>query len=196
MKHKEVVPLFNGLGHGLRNLLTKVRFASSHGGYDTDFIVTPSKMLEHFLWDPQQIHWLSRHYSHLSPSYAASWVSISDSDQKPAEKMPEALIKSLISSRFSLGALDVLQQVAKSRYALTVHDQEARADIEALDLTALYNSLRDDYSMLRGPSDGDDHWAHNETTFNAAFSHWAAAHYSFLHSSAVGADLFVSGFGG
>jgi metallopeptidase MepB len=184
MKHSEVVSLFNELGHAVRNLLTRVKFASSHSGYDTDFIVTPSKMLEHFLWDPRQIHWLSRHYSYLADQP-------SEKQRGKPEKMPDTLVKSLVSSRFSLGAIDTLQQAARSRFALTVHNQAMRADVEALDLTALYNSLRDDYSMLCGP---DHHWAHAETTFNPVFSHWAAAHYSFLHSSAVGADLFESAF--
>jgi Zn-dependent oligopeptidase len=51
--------------------------------------------------------------------------------------------------------------------------------------------------MLCGPSDGDvHHWTDSQKTSNAVFSHWAAGHYSFLHSSAVGTDLFETTFKG
>lgn len=200
MKHKEVISLFNELGHGVRNLVTKVKFASSHSGYDTDFIVTPSKMLEHWFWDVKQIRSLSKHYSYLSPSYAAAWKSKADnnSSQQPPEKLPESLATGLVSSRFSLEVIENLKLIARSRFALTVHDQTSRTKLESLDLTTLYNSLRDDYTKLCGPSSNgnDQHWAHNQTSFNTVYSHWAAAQYSFLHSSVVAADLFFSGFKG
>ena len=135
--HKQVVSLFNELGHGMRNLVTKVKFASSHSGYDTDFIVTPNKMLEHWLWNVEEIRSLSRHYSYLSPSYEAAWRSSirhpsnDDSDAntstgQPPEKLPELLAEGLVSSRFSLEAVENLRLVARSRFALLVHNQNSQ----------------------------------------------------------------------
>ncbi|EFW99035.1 metallopeptidase [Grosmannia clavigera kw1407] len=193
MSHAEVVSLFHELGHSFRNLTTKTRFAASHGGYDTDFIETPSKLLDNFFWSAGPLRDLGKHYSYLSPEYEALWEAENaggqDGHRRPPETLPEATIDSLVSSRYQCNAIETMRQVALAMFALRVHNPATRSELEALDIASMYNALRDEYTML---SIGHEQPGHNQTAFSHVFGHWSASYYSYLHSTAVAADLFSS----
>ena len=199
MRHAQVVSLFHELGHGFRNIVTKTRFAACHGGYDTDFIETPSKLLDHWFWSEEPLQRLARHYSYVSPSCQTLWEEINarreSPNDRPPERMTQTMIASLLSSRYQYEVVEKLRQVALAMFSLNVHNPHTRQELEQMNLTVLYNELRDSHTML---STGNEKPGHNYTTFSHVFGHWAAAYYSYVHSSAVAADLFRSkeGFNG
>jgi thimet oligopeptidase len=104
LTHDEVETLFHEFGHVCHDLITKARFLSQSGTHTSrDFVEAPSQMLENWVWNPEILKRIGRHYK----------------DQ--TQTIPDDLINALISSRFVDGANFVTGQVLQSRLDFILH---------------------------------------------------------------------------
>lgn len=201
LKHEEVVTLFHELGHGIHDLVSRTTYSRFHGTNTVrDFVEAPSQMLENWCWTPSQLRSLSHHYSYLSPEYEAAYKESSGSDKKPSEKIPNSLVANLISTKHVNDALFNLRQLHFGTFDMTVHEPASHADLEKLDITETYNSLRQEISQLDGPEaldgekKGDWHWGNGQATFGHLIGGYDAGYYGYLSSQVYSTDMFYSVF--
>ncbi|KAH9869085.1 hypothetical protein J1614_008162 [Plenodomus biglobosus] len=201
LKHEEVVTLFHELGHGIHDLVSRTTYSRFHGTNTVrDFVEAPSQMLENWCWTPSQLRSLSHHYSYLSPDYEAAYKESSGSDKKPSEKIPNSLVANLISTKHVNDALFNLRQLHFGTFDMTVHEPASHADLEKLDITETYNSLRQEISQLDGPEaldgekKGDWHWGNGQATFGHLIGGYDAGYYGYLSSQVYSTDMFYSVF--
>lgn len=172
LKHDEVVTLFHELGHGIHDLVSRTTYSRFHGTNTVrDFVEAPSQMLENWCWTPSQLRALSHHYSYLSSDYEAAYLESSSAEKKPSEQIPNSLIANLINTKHVNDALFNLRQLHFGTFDMTVHEPASHEDLEKLDITEKYNSLRQEISQLDGPEaldgekKGDWHWGNGQATF-------------------------------
>ncbi|KAK3116801.1 metalloendopeptidase [Teratosphaeriaceae sp. CCFEE 6253] len=195
LKHDEVVTLFHELGHGIHDLVSRTIYSRFHGTSTVrDFVEAPSQMLENWCWTPSQIRSLSRHWSYLSPEYEAAWQA--SGEKQPAERMPEALIESIVKTQHVNDALFNLRQLHFGIFDMTVHTPASHSAIERLDASTKYNELRHQISKLDGPEAlGQNYsWGHGEATFGHLIGGYDAGYYGYLSSQVYSTDMFYSVF--
>ena len=152
LQHSEATTLFHELGHGIHDLVSKTIYSRFHGTNTVrDFVEAPSQLLENWCWTPSQLKALSHHYSSISPEYEAAWREQANGQPKPDEKLPDELIKNLIKTKHVNGALANLRQLHFGIFDMKVHEPGSHAELEALKVTELYNSLRKEITQLDGP---------------------------------------------
>jgi metallopeptidase MepB len=171
LKHDEVVTLFHELGHGIHDLVSRTTYSRFHGTNTVrDFVEAPSQMLENWCWAPSQLRSLSHHYSYLSSDYEKAYLESSGADKKPSEQIPQSLIANLISTKHVNDALFNLRQLHFGTFDMAVHEPASHEELEKMDVTEKYNSLRHEISQLQGPESleekkGDWHWGNGQATF-------------------------------
>ncbi|EFX05615.1 metallopeptidase [Grosmannia clavigera kw1407] len=178
LKHDEVVTLFHELGHGIHDLSGRTRFARFHGTATVrDFVEAPSQMLENWCWTPAQIRALSSHY-------------------ETNESIPEDLVARLVSTKHVNDALFNLRQLHFGTFDMAVHTPKTHAEIEALDVSSLYNDLRAQLCLLKGPeSQGESsNWGNGQACFGHLIGGYDAGYYGYLFSQVYSTDMFVSVF--
>ncbi|PNS16265.1 Saccharolysin [Sphaceloma murrayae] len=204
LKHDEVVTLFHELGHGIHDLVSKTTYSLFHGTNTVrDFVEAPSQMLENWCWTPAQLASLSRHYSYLSPEYAAAWEESQKSSTtaaaakgKPSESLPQELIQSIIKTRHVNDAIFNLRQLHFGIFDMTVHEGQSHDEIEKLRISELYNKLRKEISLIDGPEvlgEGYE-WGNGEATFGHLIGGYDAGYYGYLSSQVYSADMFHTVF--
>ena len=190
LKHDEVVTLFHELGHGIHDLVSKTTYSRFHGTSTVrDFVEAPSQMLENWCWTPSQLRSLSRHYSSLSPDYLAGWQEAQQARSggktasgPPPERIPDDVIENLIRTKHVNDALFNLRQLHFGIFDMTVHEPKSHADIEALPLSATYNTLRQEITQMDGPEalGAGNEWGHGEATFGHLIGGYDAGYYGYL----------------
>ena len=84
LKRSQAGTLFHEFGHAMHNILGRTRLASFAGtATKTDFVELPSQMLEEWLWDPQILKNLSKHYKtgeHLSDQLISNIIKLKNFD--------------------------------------------------------------------------------------------------------------------
>jgi metallopeptidase MepB len=197
LKHDEVVTLFHELGHGIHDLVSRTTYSRFHGTNTVrDFVEAPSQMLENWCWTPSQIKSLSKHWSYLTPEYTEAWKQSSSGKEQPAESMPDALIKSIITTRHINAALFNLRQLHFGMFDMKVHEPSSHEEVVALDASTTYNKLRHEISKIDGPEAlGQDYsWGSGQATFGHLMGGYDAGYYGYLSSQVYSADMFQTAF--
>jgi metallopeptidase MepB len=205
LKHDEVVTLFHELGHGIHDLVARTTYARFHGtNVVRDFVEAPSQMLENWCWTPSQLKSLSRHYSYLSPEYKKAYEESSSAagkgTEKPEEKIPDALIDSIVRSKHVNDALHNLRQLHFGTFDMKVHEPESHEAVEKIDVSELFNKMRKEISGLDGPEvfngteDEKWRWGHGQATFGHLIGGYDSGYYSYLSSQVYSADMFHTVF--
>nr|POE82460.1 saccharolysin [Quercus suber] len=198
LKHDEVVTLFHELGHGIHDLVSRTIYSRFHGTSTVrDFVEAPSQMLENWCWTPSQIKALSKHWSYLSPDYAAAYKATSKSGaDQPAKHMPDNLIDSIIRTKNVNAALFNLRQLHFGIFDMSVHEPSSHAAIEGLDFSNEYNKLRREISKLDGPEalGKGYNWGNGQATFGHLLGGYGSGYYGYLSSQVYSTDMFYTVF--
>ncbi len=134
LKHEDVVMLLHELGHGIHDLVSRTKYARFHGTRTVqDFCEAPSQMLENWCWTSSQLKLLSQHYS-------------------TGEKIPDAMLESLIKAKDLNKGLFHLRQLHVSIFDMMIHQPPSDDFLDNLNLSELYNSLWQEITGLEGPS--------------------------------------------
>ncbi|KAI1497240.1 peptidase family M3 [Biscogniauxia marginata] len=178
LKHDEVVTLFHELGHGIHDLSGRCKYSRFHGTATVrDFVEAPSQMLENWCWTPSQLKALSTHY-------------------QTGEKIPDDLIEKLISTKHVNDALFNLRQLHFGIFDMTIHSPASHEELEKLDVTVLYNSLRSQIAGLNGPEalGEPSTWGNGQATFGHLMGGYDAGYYGYMSSLVYSTDMFYSVF--
>ena len=140
-------------------------------------------MLENWCWTPSQIKALSHHYSSLSASYLDAWkAENASSSTPPPEKIPDDVIENLVRTKHVNGALHYLRQLHFGIFDMRVHEPSSHEEIENLDATVVFNTLRSEIAVLEGPEvlGYGKKWGNGEATFGHLLGGYDAGYYGYL----------------
>lgn len=147
LKHDEVVTLFHELGHGIHDLVAITRYARFHGtSVVRDFVEAPSQMLENWCWSEKELTDLSGHW-------------------ETGERLPKKIVDDLIRSKHVNDGLFNLRQLHFGLFDMKVHSATNAEEVEALNLSRTYNTMRTEIAMLDPPEENPDEFGHGEATF-------------------------------
>lgn len=172
LKHDEVTTFFHELGHGVHNILSKTKYARFHGTHvERDFVETPSQMLEYWTWSKNELKNLSSHF-------------------KTNEPLPDDLIDQLIKTKNVNNGLFNLRQLHFGLFDMKLHTVENEEELKKLDLTELWNQMRETITLIDG--------GNIPTKGYASFGHIAggyeSGYYGYLYSNVYAADIYYSLF--
>ncbi len=162
MSHGEVETFFHEFGHVMHFTLSKTTYRAQSGfNVAWDFAEAPSQMLENWVWDPQMLKRLSKHYKTKRP-------------------LPDDLIERMIGARLFGEAWHTRGQVMLATLDLTLHTQPVGNP------TKLYADLEKKMVGLEPPKDqlwlaGFGHIAHG----------YDAGYYGYLWSKVYAEDMFT-----
>lgn len=139
--------MFHELGHGIHYLASRSKYAIP---FSRDFVEVPSLMLENFIWEPEVLISLSKHYSHVNTRFFAAWEEDLASDKamisEAPSKLPRALAESISRTKRVNAAHDMLTQIHLALFDLATHSTQAMSET---DITNLWNTLKRDVIGLQ-----------------------------------------------
>ncbi|MEI7480738.1 MAG: M3 family metallopeptidase [Elusimicrobiota bacterium] len=163
MKFDDLVTLFHEFGHVTHNIFTKAKYGKFSGtSVSRDFVEVPSKMLENWAYYGEVLKQVSGHY------------------KRPEEKLPDGLIKKIISTKNMDSGLVYLRQIFFSILDLRYHTAKGKVDT-----TRLYEKLMKKISLIPMSSG-----THPAASFGHLMGGYEAGYYSYLWSELIAADLF------
>ncbi|KAF7548791.1 hypothetical protein G7Z17_g6834 [Cylindrodendrum hubeiense] len=184
LQHQELVTLIHEFGHAVHDVTSKTKYARFHGpmGVTVDFGEAPSQLLEQWTWTPSVLKKISRHYSSISSEYLALWRKEARDNAEPPRHMPDEMINNLIASNSTNKGLHCLHQIFLCTYDLAIYQPESREVAEQMNITKLWNEIRERIYPIDGPEvEGLGHeWGHGQTNFGHVISEYDAGYYSYL----------------
>ena len=161
LRHASVKTLFHELGHAMHMLLTvaeRPSFAGSSVAWD--FVEMPSQMMENFIWNPQVLARVSKHY-------------------KTGKPIPSDLVKKLLASRNYHSASGTLGQAAMSAMDL-IYYIFAPEDVLGVFRRVMKTFTGQDVNPA----------SKFPARFNHILSGYAAGYYGYLWSRVSAQDVF------
>lgn len=172
LKHNEVTTFFHELGHGVHSLLSQTKLARFHGtSVPRDFVECPSQMLEFWTWSKDELKQLSSHY-------------------ETGEPIPDSLINQLIKSKHVNTGLFNLRQLHFALFDMYLHTIDNQKDIDALDLTKVWNELPEEISLISNGGVSNKGYA----TFGHIAGGYESGYYGYLYSQVFATDIYYTHF--
>ncbi|KAF2724833.1 zincin [Polychaeton citri CBS 116435] len=193
--------LFHELGHMYHCMLSRTQYARLHP-VDSDFVESPSMMLEHFFWDKQIIRNLSHHYSHISPAMHRAWLSTLEEDQK-ANTTPESPLQlgleqvaDVASNNAGNNVYSSITALFFATYDMLIHSPTSHEELVDTDLCELFNKTRVEIHRMPGGDAQGEGWAfgQGQSVFRAIQGKYDAGYYTYILGRLVGLNIFQAGF--
>jgi oligopeptidase A len=169
LTHTELVTLFHEFGHALHHLLTEVDYPSLAGtnGVAWDAVELPSQFLENFVWRPEVLGDIGRHYRTGAP-------------------LPRDKIDTLNRSRTFLAGLAMVRQIEFALFDFRLHDEYTpERGSRVHDILA---DVRREVAVVEPPA--YNRMAHS---FGHVFGGgYAAGYYSYKWAEVLAADAFAA----
>ena len=161
LKHDEALTLFHEFGHVLHFCLTEIdhpRFS----GYDTewDFVEAPSQIMENWMWEPEVLQRIARHY-------------------ESGEPIPTDLVERLVAARDQNEGLVNLRQVFLGKLDLALHEDNDDLDIDEAYRQAFAYSLIPFHEGTHSPA-----------SFGHLMGGYDAGYYGYQWAKVYGDDMF------
>ncbi|EPY38045.1 metallo-peptidase, Clan MA(E), Family M3 [Angomonas deanei] len=166
--HSDVETFFHEFGHAIHGLMGRSKMSTFAGTrVKRDFVELPSQMLEEWLWEPEILRKITKHY-------------------KTSEPLPDDLIEAKVKSKNAFSGRDTLRQLQFATYSLDIFGLPFSAQpTEKLDTTRLFYDIEP--KVLPGMEYARD------THFEAAFGHltgYGAGYYGYMWSKVFALDVF------
>ncbi len=159
---KEVNTFFHEFGHAMHALLGRTAVASFAGTrVKRDFVEMPSQMLEEWLWNPDILKMVSKHYQTGQP-------------------LPDDLIASILRSRTFDSGFHTVRQLYLAKLSLDCFNNGPQMDLDAL-IKKEFNEFI--YGIQFEPTD------HQYASFGH-LTGYGARYYGYMWSSVFAHDLF------
>lgn len=163
LKHRDVTTFFHEFGHALHTLFGATTLASLSGTHvKTDFVELPSQMLEEWMYDPEMIKRVSRHYTTGAP-------------------LSDEQIEQIRAARMVDQGDFIVRQIGYALLSLDVYSAGAQKDIEAIK-KSIHDRCRP-YIVTTGDEHGECSFGH--------LTGYGAMYYSYLWSKVFALDLFA-----
>ncbi len=167
LTHTEAVTLFHEFGHTLHHLLTEVDYPSLSGinGVAWDAVELPSQFLENFVWRPEVLASLARHYQTGAP-------------------LPQDKLDTMQRSRTFLAALSMVRQLEFALFDFRLHHEYSPE--RGARVGEVLAEVRREVSVVQVPS-----FNRFPNTFAHVFGGgYAAGYYSYKWAEVLAADAF------
>ena len=162
LKHDEVETLFHEFGHVLHNVLTEAKYASISGtATSMDFVEVPSQMLENWVWQPQVLKKISKHYK----------------TGKPLDD--ETINKMIAAKHYATGSFYLRQNFLAQidmRYHLT------KKKIDSTEYWSKYSKKIRGVPLRKG--------AYPQASFDHIMGGYDAGYYGYLWAEVIAQDFF------
>ncbi|EGP86093.1 uncharacterized protein MYCGRDRAFT_74077 [Zymoseptoria tritici IPO323] len=202
----DVRSLFHELGHMYHNLLSRSRYSRLHA-VSSDFVETPSMMLEQFFWDPQVIEDVSLHYSYISPTMKEAWLATpraqrhGKADDAGTGEAPRKISRQrailLGSNETSRRVRTSLNELFYAMYDMQVHSPASHDELEQTNLAMLYNKLRCEIFCMHGGEDLEGwEYCQGQSVFRAINGKYDAGYYAYILGRLFAINIFEAGFAG
>ncbi|KIL85192.1 hypothetical protein FAVG1_11621 [Fusarium avenaceum] len=171
LQHSEVKTMFHELGHAIHNMVARTKYSIPHS---RDFIEIPSIMLENWVWLPDILVRLGRHYE----THAA---------------LPRDLAEGVARTRNANRATNILAQVHPAVFDLAIHTPPTHEAAVEMDTTKVWNKTKRDilpYNSGPNPQDGGA----GQARFAHMFRKNDGSYFAYPLSMVYAADLFASAF--
>jgi metallopeptidase MepB len=175
--------MFHELGHAIHNIVASTKYAIPHS---RDFIEIPSIMLENWIWIPEVLVGLGKHYSFLGEyreELGASSNPIKSGItgqiiEKAEENLPLALAQAVSRTKNYDQAHKILSQVQPALFDLAVHTPtDHRAALE-MDTTALWNQTKHEIIQHSFGNVAED-WGFGQGGFPHIFRKYDAGYFAY-----------------
>ncbi|CAF3486754.1 unnamed protein product [Fusarium graminearum] len=171
LQHSEVKTMFHELGHAIHNIVARTKYSIPHS---RDFIEIPSIMLENWIWLPDILVRLGRHYE----TYKA---------------LPRDLAEGIARTRNANRASNILAQVQPALFDLAIHTPPTHKDALEMDTTAIWNlTKRDILPYSFGPTPQD--LGAGQARFAHMFRKNDGGYFAYPLSMVYAADIFACAF--
>jgi metallopeptidase MepB len=167
LEHFDVRVLFHELGHAIHHLVERTKYAT---GQSSDFGEIPSNMLEHFVWIPEVMVRLSRHYTTL-PSFQPG-----GGGQEPAT-IPLDLARGVARTKKLNQASGLLGLLTVAMFDLAIYTPRTHGEATSMDTTALWNEMRRRYLPYAAPEDKN---VFGQAQFTGLFRGWDVACFKYI----------------
>lgn len=162
LKHDEVETLFHEFGHVLHNVLTEAKYSSISGtATSMDFVEVPSQMLENWVWQPQVLKKISKHY-------------------KTGEPLSDELINKMIAAKHYATGSFYLRQNFLAQIDMRYHLTKKK-----IDSTAYWSKYS---KKIRGVPLREG--AYPQASFDHIMGGYDAGYYGYLWAEVIAQDFF------
>ena len=162
LPHDDVETFFHEFGHIMHQTLTQARYGAQAGtNVRTDFVESPSQMLENWVWDKAVLKQLSKHY-------------------KTGKPLSDELIDRMIAARHANEGMQWIRQVFFATLDMRYHSLGERVDT-----TAVYHDLMRKIHLTE-PIEGSQ----PQATFGHLMG-YDAGYYGYLWSKVYAEDMFT-----
>lgn len=128
-------------------------------------------MLEFWTWSKDELNHLSSHY-------------------ETSEPIPDSLVEQLIKSKHVNTGLFNLRQLHFALFDMRLHTIDSKEGIEALDLTKLWNELREEIALISNGGVNNTGYA----TFGHIAGGYESGYYGYLYSQVFATDIYYTHF--
>jgi metallopeptidase MepB len=166
--------MFHELGHAIHNIFSRTKYAIP---YSRDFIEIPSLMLENWIWIPEVLISLGRHYTCLEDGHLAKEKE-GDQDATVDRTLPRSLAEDVARTKTLNKAEDILAQIHPALFDLAIHTPSDHNPAMEMNTTSLWNRTK---QKVRTPSFGDnpDDWGFGQAGFPHIFRKYDAGYFAY-----------------
>lgn len=164
LTHNDVETLFHEMGHCLQHLLTQINHLDVSGINNVawDAVEFPSQFLESWVWQPESLQLISRHY-------------------KTGQTLPDALIEKMIAAKNFQSGLFLIRQIEFSLFDMQLHRQ-----IQNVNVQQTLQEIRNELAVINPPD-----YNRFANGFSHIFAGgYAAGYYSYLWAEVLARDAF------
>ncbi|PVH73920.1 zincin [Cadophora sp. DSE1049] len=186
----EVRTIFHELGHCIHFLVSKARY----GLYPSrDFIEIPSIVLENWIWTPEVLKRLGRHYSYLNKDFNSLWKVRAGSQHDAEERLSNKLIGDLVRTKTINMAHDMLTQLHLAIFDVSIHTPSASTNnaTDKVNVTTLWNRLKGKIIGLEGDEEA---LGIGQAGFPHIFRKYDAGYFAYPLSKVWATDIFSTAF--
>ena len=162
LKHDEVETLFHEFGHVLHNVLTEAKYSAISGtATSMDFVEVPSQMLENWVWQPQVLKKISKHY-------------------KTGEPLSDETINKMIAAKHYATGSFYLRQNFLAQIDMRYHLTKKR--IDSTEYWSKYSKKIRGIPLRKG--------AYPQASFDHIMGGYDAGYYGYLWAEVIAQDFF------
>lgn len=167
LSHREVQTTFHEFGHCLHHVLSTVPYPSIAGpsGVPWDAVEAPSQMMENWIWDPDNLKRLSKHYQTNEP-------------------LPDPLIQAMAKLRNFNSGLGELRQLCFSIFDFKLHG--LKSNLTAEDIQSVWLATHNAINVYK--TDDDNYFPNG---FGHIFAgEYSAGYYSYNWALNIAHNMF------
>jgi metallopeptidase MepB len=162
--------MFHELGHAIHKTVSCTKYAIPPS---RDFNETPSIMLENWIWIPEVLISLGKHYTCLNSDHTAKVT-----DENKEGMLPRSLAEDVARTKTLNLASDMLSQIQPALFDLAIYTPANHKAAIDMDTTVLWNTTRRDV-LIQSYGDTSEDLGFGQAQFPHAFRKCDAGYFAY-----------------